>query len=236
MAKVLGELQSKYAGQISVQYYFIETDEPMFKRYQVSLVPTLVILGPSGSEIYRHEGALSKEAMVSTLKSMNLIHGLTTTQKKAGGDPAFFLLTCYFRCRLNRPWTDPAPLSRLFLFVKGRHLPQGLDDARHDFEHLVDVGLGVVQAQGEDQGALGQGVAQPGADEDVGGPERPGGAGGPGGHDDAFLVQHHHQALAFDVFHRHGEEMRQALGGVAVDLDLGDALGQGLGQAIFRGP
>ena len=46
----------------------------MFKRYNVSLVPTLVILGPSGSEIYRHEGALSKEDMVSTLKSLNLIH------------------------------------------------------------------------------------------------------------------------------------------------------------------
>ena len=60
-------------------------------------------------------------------------------------------------------------------------------------------------AQGEDQGALGQGVAQAGADEDVGGPERPGGAGGAGVDDDAFVVQHHHQALAFDVFHRHRE-------------------------------
>ena len=73
MAQVLGELQSKYAGQISVMYYNIDTDEPMFKRYNVSLVPTLVIMGPSGSEIYRHEGALSKEDLVSTLKSMNLI-------------------------------------------------------------------------------------------------------------------------------------------------------------------
>ena len=45
----------------------------MFKQYRVSVLPTLVILGPSGSEIYRHEGALSKEALVSTLKSMNLI-------------------------------------------------------------------------------------------------------------------------------------------------------------------
>ena len=73
LAAVLGELQSQYAGQISVQYSFSETDEPMFKQYRVSVLPTLVILGPSGSEIYRHEGALSKEALVSTLKSMNLI-------------------------------------------------------------------------------------------------------------------------------------------------------------------
>jgi len=73
MAQVLGDLQSKYAGQISVQYYSIETDEPMFNRYHVSLVPTLIILGPSGSQIYRHEGALSKEDLTNTLKGMNLI-------------------------------------------------------------------------------------------------------------------------------------------------------------------
>jgi hypothetical protein len=74
MAQVLGELQSKYAGQISTMDYYIESDERMFKRYNISLVPTLVIMGPSGSEIYRHEGALSKEDMISTLKGLNLIH------------------------------------------------------------------------------------------------------------------------------------------------------------------
>lgn len=73
MAQVLGDLQSKYAGQFSVQYYSIETDENKFTRYNVSVVPTIIILGPSGGELYRHEGALSKEDMVSTLKSMNLI-------------------------------------------------------------------------------------------------------------------------------------------------------------------
>ena len=54
-------------------YYNIDTDEPMFNQYHVSLVPTLVIMGPSGGEIYRHEGALSKEDLVSTLKSLNII-------------------------------------------------------------------------------------------------------------------------------------------------------------------
>ena len=73
MAQVLGELESKYAGQFIVQYYTTETDEPMFKKYRVSLVPTLVILSSSGSEIYRHEGGLSKDAIVSTLKGLNII-------------------------------------------------------------------------------------------------------------------------------------------------------------------
>ena len=73
LAEILGELERKYAGQISVQYYTTETDEPMFKQYRVSLLPTLVILNPSGSEVYRHEGALSKDSLVSTLKRLNYI-------------------------------------------------------------------------------------------------------------------------------------------------------------------
>ncbi len=73
MAQVLGDIQSKYAGQFSVQYYSIETDENTFKRYNVSLVPTIIIMGPSGGEMYSHEGALSKEDLVSTLKSLNII-------------------------------------------------------------------------------------------------------------------------------------------------------------------
>ena len=72
MAQVLGEIQNQYGGQISVQYYTSEYDDPMFRRYHVSLVPTIVILR-DGSEIYRHEGAVSKEALVSTLKSLNII-------------------------------------------------------------------------------------------------------------------------------------------------------------------
>ncbi len=74
MAQVLGEIQSKYAGQISVMYYDNSSNQRMFDKYGVSLVPTIVILNSSGSEIYRHEGMMAKDELVSTLKSMNLIH------------------------------------------------------------------------------------------------------------------------------------------------------------------
>jgi thiol-disulfide isomerase/thioredoxin len=74
MAQVLGEIQSKYGGQISVMYYDDSTQPRMFDKYGVNLVPTLLILGPSGNVMYRHVGALSKKELVSTLKRMNLIH------------------------------------------------------------------------------------------------------------------------------------------------------------------
>ena len=72
-AEILSEIEKKYPGQIMVQFYTTETDEPMFKKYRVSLVPTLVILNSSGSEVFRHEGLVPKEQLVSTLKGMNAI-------------------------------------------------------------------------------------------------------------------------------------------------------------------
>jgi thiol-disulfide isomerase/thioredoxin len=73
-SEILSELQLKYAGQISVMYYANDTDQPMFDKYGISLVPTIMILNSSGSEIYRHEGLIPKDQLISTLKSMNLIH------------------------------------------------------------------------------------------------------------------------------------------------------------------
>jgi thioredoxin-like negative regulator of GroEL len=74
MSQVLGEIQQKYAGQISVMYYNNNTDQQMFDKYGVSLVPTIIIMNSSGREIYRHEGMMAKDQLISTLKSMNLIH------------------------------------------------------------------------------------------------------------------------------------------------------------------
>jgi thioredoxin-related protein len=74
MAQVLGEIQSKYAGQISVMYYDNSSNQRMFDKYNVSVTPTIIIQNSSGSTIFRHEGAMSKEDLISTLKSMNLIH------------------------------------------------------------------------------------------------------------------------------------------------------------------
>jgi len=74
MAQVLGEIQSKYSGQISVMYYDNSSEQRMFDKYNISVVPTIIIMNSSGSVIYRHEGAIPKDELVSKLKSLNLIH------------------------------------------------------------------------------------------------------------------------------------------------------------------
>ncbi len=48
-----------------------------------------------------------------------------------------------------KPLAARASAGVLFL-INGRHIPQGLDDARHDLEDFVDVCLGVIHAQGKD--------------------------------------------------------------------------------------
>lgn len=73
MAEILQDLQKQYPGQFTVQFYSIETDEIMFKKYKVTLVPTIIILDASGSQVYRHVGAVAKEALASTLKGLNII-------------------------------------------------------------------------------------------------------------------------------------------------------------------
>ena len=103
-------------------------------------------------------------------------------------------------------WSNKKPAgSRLFIeaaarqqlidcafLINGRHGPQGLHHFGHDLQEAVDVGFGVVPAEGDEQGALGQAKVHAGADEHVGGPERPGGAGGAGGHADAFFIHEQH--------------------------------------------
>ncbi len=73
MAQVLGQIQSKYAGQFTVQIYSIETDENKFKKYNVELVPTIIIEGPAGGTLYRHTGARPKEDLINTFKALNII-------------------------------------------------------------------------------------------------------------------------------------------------------------------
>jgi thiol-disulfide isomerase/thioredoxin len=73
MAMILKDVESQYPGQVSVRSYFIETDEPLFKDYRVSIRPTLVFVDPSGQEVYRHEGLIPKEQLVKKLKELEFI-------------------------------------------------------------------------------------------------------------------------------------------------------------------
>ena len=73
MAVVLKDVEAKYPGQIILRFLYIETEEPLFREYGVSFVPTQVFLDAAGQEVFRHEGPLSEKELVAKLKEFNFI-------------------------------------------------------------------------------------------------------------------------------------------------------------------
>jgi thioredoxin 1 len=70
MQPIMREIESTYAGQVSVVFHDVWTKEgkPYVKKYGVRVIPTQVFLDSKGVEYYRHEGYFPKEQLVAVLK------------------------------------------------------------------------------------------------------------------------------------------------------------------------
>ncbi len=73
MEEVLKEVEARYAGQITLRFLDITKDEPLFRQYKVTFVPTQIFLDAAGREVYRHEGVISRERLVEKLKALNFV-------------------------------------------------------------------------------------------------------------------------------------------------------------------
>ena len=73
LAEILQDIEKQYPGQISVQPYYIETSEHLFKEYGVSVTPTLIFFDASGRQVYRHEGLFPRDKILSKLKELRFI-------------------------------------------------------------------------------------------------------------------------------------------------------------------
>lgn len=69
----LQELQARYGQEVEVRILHIDRDEPLFKEYGISVVPTQIFLDPSGKEVARNEGYISLEQLVKRLKELRFI-------------------------------------------------------------------------------------------------------------------------------------------------------------------
>jgi thioredoxin 1 len=72
-AVVLKEVEARYRGQISLRFLYISEDEPLFREYGVTLVPTQVFVDASGKEVFRHEGPISQKELITKLKELKLV-------------------------------------------------------------------------------------------------------------------------------------------------------------------
>ena len=73
MKKVMADLQGQYSDQMEFRMVYLDENRPMFGEYKIVAIPTQVFLDPSGKEVDRHMGALTKEEVVKKLKELKFI-------------------------------------------------------------------------------------------------------------------------------------------------------------------
>ena len=71
--RVILAVKDAYPGQFVVTKLYIDEAEPLFRRYQVAIVPTQVFLDPNGKEVYRHEGVFKTPDLVDKLRELKFI-------------------------------------------------------------------------------------------------------------------------------------------------------------------
>jgi thioredoxin 1 len=73
METILLEVKALYRDRLEVQFAYRETDEYLFKKYRIVIVPTQVFLDADGREVYRHEGLFPKEDLLRKLRELKLV-------------------------------------------------------------------------------------------------------------------------------------------------------------------
>lgn len=74
MELVMKEVRKKYQQKVNVIFYnvLLPENQDLMKYYGIAAIPTQVLLGPSGREIFRHSGYYSSYELEHEFKKSNL--------------------------------------------------------------------------------------------------------------------------------------------------------------------
>ena len=72
MAPILEKLEKQYAGKAAVVFLDVWEDPAPAKRFSIRVIPTQIFFDKKGKEVYRHEGFLSEEEIVSRFRGMGV--------------------------------------------------------------------------------------------------------------------------------------------------------------------
>lgn len=74
MAPILEALKKEYAGRLDVEFIDVWQKEnaEKAKAYAINLIPTQIFLSAEGKELWRHEGYLSKKAILDKWKELGV--------------------------------------------------------------------------------------------------------------------------------------------------------------------
>ncbi len=72
MAPILESLTQEYTGQFEVEFVdvWVPANTAIAEKHGIELIPTQIFFAPDGSELWRHEGFLSKEAILAKWKEL----------------------------------------------------------------------------------------------------------------------------------------------------------------------
>jgi len=71
--RVILAVKDRYPGQFTVRKLYIDEEEPVFRRYNVAIVPTQVFLDSAGQEVGRHVGVFKEGSLIQELRELKFI-------------------------------------------------------------------------------------------------------------------------------------------------------------------
>lgn len=70
MAPILDELEKEYAGIMMVRFIDVWKEKEQAKLYRIKMIPTQIFYDKDGKELYRHQGFIGKEDILSTWRTL----------------------------------------------------------------------------------------------------------------------------------------------------------------------
>lgn len=72
MAPILESLEKEYAGKAAIIFIDVWENQGQGQKFGVRTIPTQIFYDKSGKEVWRHEGFLSKDAIVAQLAELGV--------------------------------------------------------------------------------------------------------------------------------------------------------------------
>ena len=72
MAPILVKMEKRYAGKAAVVFLDVWKDDAPARRFGIQTIPTQIFFDKKGKEVYRHEGFMGEEEIVSRFKEMGV--------------------------------------------------------------------------------------------------------------------------------------------------------------------
>ncbi len=70
MAPMLEELKRVYADRVEVEFIDLWKHQDMGEKYNIEVMPTQIFFDASGKEVFRHEGVMLKEEIITKWKQL----------------------------------------------------------------------------------------------------------------------------------------------------------------------